>query len=155
MLLSYLTFSPATAYFRLIIWEWGFYHNALVNPLFGIGENEWVRPSWMHSTSMDNFWLVQMVTYGIPAFVFLATGTVLFLANQPRALSVAAAQMRKGWVISMIGIMVAGCTVHYWNHSFVWYFFVLGLGGSFHSPRGVKHEITVNVCGGTEGYLIN
>src|SRR5690606_32529254 len=66
--LSYLTFSPGTAYNRIIIFEWGI-QDVWRNPMLGIGFNVWTRPEWMHSTSMDNFWLVQAVTFGIPGFL--------------------------------------------------------------------------------------
>ncbi len=134
VLLSYLTFSPATAYNRLIIWDWGFNHNVLVHPVFGIGQNVWVRPEWMHSTSMDNFWLVQMVTYGVPAFLALAAAVIVSLACVPKNAHPDAARLRKGWAISMVGLIIAGCTVHFWNHSFVWFCFLLGLAGAFHAP---------------------
>lgn len=140
--LSYLTFSPGTAYDRLIIWEWGFYKNALAHPVFGIGENVWTRPSWMHSTSMDNFWLVQMVSYGIPACAMLAAATIIALVARPRRASSAVLYIRTGWAISLIGVSVAGCTVHFWNHLLVWFFFLLGLGGAFHRTERKRSNTT-------------
>jgi len=127
--IHYLTFSAHTAYNRLIIWDYGFYQNVLVHPWFGIGFNVWTRPTWMHSTSMDNFWLVVMVRFGLPAF-FLLAGAVLsalFLSRRAGSLSL-------GWVISMIGMIVAACTVHFWAHTFVWFGLVLGMGGVFFDP---------------------
>src|SRR5690606_25454492 len=56
--LHYLTFSSHTAYNRITIFNWGI-QDVWRNPIFGIGFNVWTRPPWMHSTSMDNFWLVQ------------------------------------------------------------------------------------------------
>ena len=57
--ISYLTFSPQSAYNRILIWDYG---TAEVgrHPLFGIGFGDWIRPVWM-SDSMDNFWLVTAV----------------------------------------------------------------------------------------------
>lgn len=127
VLLSYLTFSPATAYGRLTIWDWGFYENALKHPVFGIGINEWVRPSWMHSISMDNFWLFQMVTYGLPAFVLLA-GAFISMGSHLRRLprSAMCESARLAWATTVIGACVAACTVHYWNQAFVWFCLLLG-----------------------------
>lgn len=131
VLLHRLTFSAHTAYNRMIIWDWGFYQNALVHPVFGIGFNEWVRPSWMHSTSMDNFWLVQMVRYGMPAFLMLAVAVLTIMFGYGRLrLSGQLANMRMGWMVSMVGIIVAACTVHLWNASYVYFFFIIGLGAA-------------------------
>ncbi len=128
--LSYLTFSPATAFFRLSIWEWGINENVAKNPWVGIGFEEWIRPTWMHSTSMDNFWLVTMVRYGLPTFIFLALGilTLLFAVGKVSADSVSDTNIRTGFVFSFIGLIIAGCTVHFWNSSYVWLFFLLGSG---------------------------
>ncbi|WP_210879741.1 O-antigen ligase family protein, partial [Roseovarius autotrophicus] len=65
VLLSYASFSAHNAYWRSIIFEWGMV-NVWANPVFGIGLNDWVRPWYMFSGSMDNFWLVMAVRYGIP-----------------------------------------------------------------------------------------
>ncbi|MBV5326779.1 MAG: O-antigen ligase family protein [Chlorobium sp.] len=128
--LSYLTFSPATAYFRTIIWDWGIQENVKKNPWFGIGFEEWIRPSWMHATSIDNFWLVNMVRYGLPTFIFLALGilAMLFAIGKVSADSESGTNIRTGFVFSFIGLIIAGCTVHFWNSSYVWLFFFLGSG---------------------------
>ncbi len=127
--LTYFTFSAHTAYNRLIIWEWGFHENALKNPLFGIGMAEWVRPSWMVSTSMDNFWLVLMVRYGIPCFLFVATAMVLLVYRAQRGSSVNGnIHLFYAWTISVAGASVAAATVHFWNALFVYFFFLLGAG---------------------------
>lgn len=130
VILGHLTFSPDTAYFRLIIWDWGTRFNVAVHPWFGIGFADWVRPSWMHSGSMDNYWLVIMVTYGLPAFFMLAAGILylLFLAKRRTDLSDSAKLMRAGWGFSLIGFIISGCTVHFWNNLHSWFFFMLGSG---------------------------
>ncbi len=134
--LSYLTFSPGTAYNRLIIWEWGFHHNAMEHPLFGIGMNDWVRPSWMHSGSMDNFWLVVAVTFGLPASIALITAFVLSIRGLGRR-AASADPRRLGLAFSMIAIGLAGATVHFWNGSFVFVMFMLGCAAAVGaSPAG-------------------
>ncbi len=141
VILHRLTFSAETAYNRLIIWEWGTKHNVAQNPWFGIGFAEWTRPSWMHSTSMDNFWLVNMVRYGLPSFLLLAAGGLLLMyaVKQQTNLTESAKLMRTGWGFSMIGLIIAGCTVHFWNSLHVWFFFMLG-SGAWMATQG-KDEI--------------
>ncbi len=137
--LTYLTFSASTAYGRLIIWEWGFHQNVVKHPLVGIGLAEWIRPSWLTSGSIDNFWLCIMIRHGLPCFFFLALGILYMLVYGPRR---AAAQgvscLYKGWAFSLIGMIVAGCTVHFWNAAFVYFFFFLGAGAWFHN-QGESH----------------
>lgn len=130
VILHRLTFSAETAYNRLIIWEWGTKHNVAEHPWIGIGFADWVRPSWMHSTSMDNFWLVNMVRYGFPSFLLLAGGVLalMYAVKQQANLTEPAKLMRTGWAFSMIGLIIAGCTVHFWNSLYVWFFFLLGSG---------------------------
>ena len=79
--LSRATFSAHNAYWRMIIFEWGFANivgsaekGIEGSPLFGIGMNSWIRPHFMYSGSMDNFWLVMGVRYGLPGFFTLAIG---------------------------------------------------------------------------------
>ncbi len=130
VILHRLTFSAHTAYNRLIIWEWGTKYNVAEHPLLGIGFAEWIRPSWMHSTSMDNFWLVNMVRYGLPSFFILAIVILYLLINvsKKRSPNNELQYMKKGYAFSLLGLIIAGCTVHFWNTSYVWFFFLLGAG---------------------------
>jgi len=125
-----LTFSAHTAYNRLTIWEYGTKYNVAEHPIMGIGLKDWVRPSWMHSSSMDNFWLVNMVRYGLPAFFFLAAAILYILLEMRKAemLKEDFKNARLGWVISILGVCIAGCTVHFWNMLYVWFFYLLGSG---------------------------
>lgn len=127
--LTYLTFSAHTAYNRLTIFEYG-KMDVINNPVFGIGFGVWSKPSWMHSDSMDNFWLVCAVRYGAPALIFLAGGIFLILmkvgksqVQDGRRLS-----LNSAWVISMVGIVIGGTTVHFWNELYVFFGFLVGTG---------------------------
>lgn len=128
--LHYLTFSAATAYNRIIIFEFGI-QDVWRNPIFGIGFNVWTRPLWMHSTSMDNFWLVQAVTFGIPGFLTIALPVLLLLFRRWRGLGQRLVMLRMGWVVSMIGMILAASTVHFWNNLFVYFAFFIGMGAWF------------------------
>jgi len=125
-----LTFSADTAYFRLTQWEWGIEHNVKIHPWFGIGFSEWIRPEWMYSQSIDNFWLVNMIRYGLPTFYLLMFGVILLLFAVGKNYTVddETRRIRAGWMYSMIGTIIAGCTVHFWNSLYVWFFFLLGSG---------------------------
>lgn len=135
--LSYATFSPATAYWRTIIFEWGM-KNVWANPIFGIGLNSWVRPWFMYSGSMDNFWLVNAVRYGIPGFLLLACGYGLALWSVVRRDFSTDKQMlnlRMAWIITFCGLTFTLCTVHIWTTLYSFVFFMFGAGMWFISAQ--------------------
>lgn len=127
--LTYFTFSTGTGYNRIRIFEFGSVEVGR-HPILGIGLGEWERPSWMVSGSMDNFWLATAVRYGLPAF-FAIAGTVLFLGIQIGMTEYRSKEVRNcraAWIIGMIGLSIAGSTVHYWNALFCLFAFLIGAG---------------------------
>lgn len=129
--MSYATFSAHNAYWRSIIFDWGML-NVWAHPIFGLGLNNWVRPSYMRSGSMDNFWLVMAVRYGIPGFVLIALGYAAGIWRVGRRrLSPGGilSQMRLAWMITFIGLSFSLSTVHVWTavYSFVFFLFAAGL----------------------------
>lgn len=140
--MTYATFSAHNAYWRAAIFEWGMV-NIWNNPVFGLGFNPWVRPRWMHTPSVDNFWLLMAMRYGIPGFAFLAMGYLIALwqigrrnLDQDNRLL----QFRQAWIFTFIGISFTLTTVHIWNVVYSFIFFLLGSGLWF---------ITVKVGGAT------
>jgi hypothetical protein len=125
---TYLTFSAGSAYNRILIWNYGTAEVAR-HPVFGIGLGDWERPSWM-SGSMDNFWLVMAVFYGLPAFLLFAGGVLHIMRALGRAKleDETISACRQGLLISLGGLVVAGFTVHYWNAIYCWFLFLVGSG---------------------------
>jgi hypothetical protein len=125
---NYFTFSKQSAYNRILIFEYGTAEVAR-HPLFGIGLGDWERPVWM-SDSMDNFWLVVAVRYGLPALgllLALLLGLV-WCAGRRRGLPEAWRRARHAWAFTLFGITVAAATVHLWNALFVLFLFLIGAG---------------------------
>ncbi|MDW4550102.1 O-antigen ligase family protein [Defluviimonas sp. D31] len=128
--MTYATFSAHTAYYRLIIFDWGMI-NVWNNPIFGLGFNYWVRPSYMRSGSMDNFWLVIAVRYGIPAFVLIVLGYLdaIFRVGRRRLEPGSAiADLRLAWMITFVGLSFTLTTVHIWTSLYSFVFFLMGAG---------------------------
>jgi hypothetical protein len=128
--LHYGTFSAHTAYWRTIIFEHGM-NNVWANPLFGLGLRDWVRPAYMHSGSVDNFWLLTAMRYGIPGFATLAGGWLMALfliARRDFAADRRLANLRLAWMFCMIGLTFTLCTVHVWHTVFSYVFFLFGAG---------------------------
>lgn len=132
-----LTIDSWTGYYRTVIWEYGLI-NIWANPWVGLGHEDWVRPYWMHASTVDAFWLVIAMRTGIPAFVLLALtvgllarGAVLGVKRGHPGL----ARMSTGWLISLTALLLVACTVHLWNVPFAYFFFFfLGLGACLADP---------------------
>ncbi len=141
--LTYFTFSTGTGYNRLRIFDCGT-AEIMRHPILGIGLGEWERPSWMVSSSMDNFWLATAVRYGLPAFCAIA-GAVIALGIQigiTEYRAKAVRNCRAAWIIGMIGLSIAGSTVHYWNALFCLFCFLIGSGVWMGMPAARKNILT-------------
>lgn len=128
LFLSYFAFDQHSAYFRILIWTYGT-QSALNNPLFGVGLNRWERPSWMPA-SIDMFWLIHAVFYGIPAAILMLLTFLLPLlgVGLRKDLNEGLKQYRTGYLIAMCGFFLVGWTVHFWNSTYVLFLFLLASG---------------------------
>ncbi len=144
--ISYLTFNSDTSYMRVHIWNYGT-ESVMNHPILGLGQTEWDHPDWMGG-SIDNFWLVVAVRYGLPGFLFIAGSffAVCFGLGRLRNLSYEAAQCRKALIITICGLMLSICTVHVWDAPYVLILFLLGSGmwifdsQKYHSPTIARPE---------------
>lgn len=140
--LTYFTFSTGTGYNRLRIFDCGT-AEVMRHPLLGIGLGDWERPSWMVSGSMDNFWLATAVRYGLPSFLAIA-GAVLLLGIQIGTYNYRVKEIRNcrsAWIIGMIGLSIAGSTVHYWNALFCLFSFLIGSGVWMGTPAAMRANV--------------
>ena len=132
--ITYASFSPVSSYNRILIWEYGSAEVAR-NWWLGIGFAEWTRPSWM-SSSMDNFWLLTAVRYGMPALIALVwaiTSVCLGAAGQ-RNRDEGWIACRYAWMITLFGISFAATTVHLWNALFCLFLLFIGSGVFMATP---------------------
>ncbi len=133
VILSKITLDAQTSYYRRLIWEYG--SAEVVNhPFFGIGKNDWVRPIWMISDTIDNFWLKIAMQFGIPAIIFLALCVLLVMFKTAGKMKVNRSkdyQMAcQGWLISIISLSIVGCTVDFFGSNHVYFYFLLGIGAA-------------------------
>ncbi|MCY1126030.1 O-antigen ligase family protein [Frigidibacter sp. RF13] len=128
--MSYATFDAQTAYYRSIINEWGMY-NVWNNPIFGLGLRSWIRPGYMLRGSVDNFWLVNAMKYGIPGFLLLAAGyayALIAISLKNLDADKVASVFRFAWVVTMCGLTFTLITVHVWATIYSYTIFLLGAG---------------------------
>jgi O-antigen ligase len=140
ILISHLTFSQQNSWARILIWEYGI-AEVWRHPIFGIGLNEWQR-GWGVPLSVDNFWLLTAMRYGIPAFILLALGIVYnILKIIGSDIDGDRARYRLGYVIASIATIMTLCTVHIWGGASVFIMFYIGAGVWFFNekPAPVAH----------------
>lgn len=127
---SYLTFNVGSAYNRILIWTYGSAEVAR-HPFFGIGYEDWIRPSWMHGGSVDMFWLLIALRYGIPASLMLAAGSIILMisAGKNHLVDIKTRQIRSGLIIGLIAVFVSIWSVHLWKATFCWMMLLIGCLG--------------------------
>lgn len=133
LIIETLTLNSRTAWWRVHIWNFGL-ESVWANPLMGIGLNDWVRPDWLSGT-VDNFWLLLAMRYGLPAFLLLVPALlihVLKIASQ-KGLDKAQSAMRLGYMISFVGLVLTLSTVHIWGQLHIFIMFYIGAGAVFYS----------------------
>lgn len=125
-----LAFNPRTAWVRRILWEHGM-AQVWRTPLLGIGFNTFQMPSYM-TGSIDNFWLLMALVYGVPAFLMylaMVAGSMLLIGNRDFTWDPEMEALRRGWIISIVGICLTLGTVAIWGamESIVMFIFASGL----------------------------
>lgn len=127
---SYMTFNAGTAYWRILIFEYGM-QNVWNNPVFGLGFGNWVRPGWMKSASVDNFWLMTAMRTGIPSFLLIAAAyaTLVWQLTRQTIVDPERRAIRKAIVINFVGLAIALATVHVWGPTYMFMMFLMGASG--------------------------
>ena len=140
ILIETLTFNASTGWTRIAIFEYGM-RNAMANPLFGIGFNDWVRPFWLTS-SVDNFWLFTAMSYGFPAVIFLIIAMLIHFAASMRAQLKGddRLRIRTGHLITLAAICFTLATVHMWGAAAVFVMFYIGSGAWIYTSEGALRD---------------
>jgi len=128
--ITYFAFSAHTAYNRVNIWTYGT-KSIGNNLIWGIGYEEYERPAYVFSSSVDMFWILPSMQFGLLAGLALVgvfmiiTLRVCFAKISDQRLSI----IRRSIVICYVGIILAGWTVHYWAamYSLVIFMFASGI----------------------------
>lgn len=129
-ILSRLTFNTSNLYYRVTLFDVGLKEMA-AHPFFGIGLGRWeLLPDWMIS-SVDNHWLLISVSFGLPAFfalllMFLVPILKLGARSFPPGSALAA--YRRGWIFSMVSLMLVMITVALYGTMLSIAFFVFAAG---------------------------
>ena len=128
-ILSRIAFNTGNVYIRTVMLEFGMI-DVRSNPIFGIGLRDWTKPAWLwYQASIDNYWLVTAMRYGIVGF-FLHFSGFLYLLIQVGRRDFSAdpklAALRLAWVLTMVGATITLVTVHIWGSIFVIFLLMCG-----------------------------
>ncbi len=129
VIIRYLLLDPATGAYRLLIWQ-ETADDVAANPWFGIGFEQWTRPEWMVSSSIDAHWLLSAVRFGLPVAILLGVVTLAAIVGVARS----AARSRDagdrdlmvGLAITLSSLSVLMFTVTLWSNSYAWFVLLLG-----------------------------
>lgn len=134
------TLDPATGWTRVHIWQFG-RQSVIANPLLGIGLNDWERPYWL-TYSVDNFWLLMAMRYGLPCLAFLLLAFILHVTYILRAkgLPQPARMVRTGYAITLVGLIFTLATVFIWDAMAVFVMFFLGAGAFLYTAAPTPPE---------------
>lgn len=128
-IVSRISFSSSTAFYRRILFEYGV-RQVERAPVFGVGENPWPIPRWM-TGSVDNFWLLVAIRFGLPALVLLVGAFVVVMIQAGLRNFEADRELvalRRAWVFTLVSIMLVLCTVAIWGEIYSMVLLVLGSG---------------------------
>jgi hypothetical protein len=136
LVLRFGSLNSWTAYYRTLIWDYGV-ENVKRNPWFGIGYRDYDRPEWM-STSVDHFWLLIAIRFGVIPPVLLALAMIaiiVMLGRRSTQVPTADRGLYKGVAITVAVFGLATLSVALWLSAHVWFFMVLGIGASLAATR--------------------
>lgn len=132
LILRFAALNSTSSYNRVLIWEFGT-QSVAKHPWFGIGYAEWERPSWM-SASMDHFWLLVAVRFGLLPSVLIGVATALAVLGLARSAMLPASPTDKRALRAVaisLGVFAFGIvSVALWLSPHIWFFMLIGLSVS-------------------------
>jgi hypothetical protein len=124
-----LTFNPLSGAGRMEILVYGS-QTVARHPIFGIGLTGWTDRPWWRPSSVDNFWMVIAMRYGLPALALIWIGLAWHTARivGRGGLNEQAANYRKGYLFAGAGLVFVLASVHVWDADAVLMMFYFGAG---------------------------
>lgn len=150
LMIETLTFNSGTGWTRIHIWRHGI-DDVMRNKVFGIGLGDWTRPFWL-AGSVDNFWLLTAMRFGIVGFVFLAAAFILqgYKIMSVKTLTDYEKQLRIGYMIGLVSLSLSLATVHIWGPTYVLLLAYLGAGSWFYTRPDPEPDAPGSEAGESE-----
>jgi O-antigen ligase len=128
LLIRYATLDPTTGYFRHAIWQYASI-SVWQHPLYGIGFDNYRRPDWMVTASIDAHWLLLAVRYGLPVALAMFAASILAIGGLVRAERLANKRdsgFYRGILISFGTLVLMAFTVTLQGGVLTWFTILLG-----------------------------
>lgn len=121
-----ITLNPQTAYYRILQWEFTA-DDIADNLYFGIGYDDFSHPAWFAS-SIDSYWLLNMLQYGIFSTIFLAYFFIKLLKKTyiESEVNESNNEILLGYRLLVISIIFVGFTVDFFDRLQPLMYFLLG-----------------------------
>jgi hypothetical protein len=128
-LVMLMTINPGTAYTRRAQWNFAI-DDVMRNPWFGFVPSTYTRPFWL-APSIDNWWLLIMMRSGIPSLILLALSALfLWIAIARRDGPPLFKNLRTGWGMMMIALVLGAATVTFFGKLQPLFAFYMGMGAA-------------------------
>lgn len=123
------TLNGGSAQYRRFIWQFGT-QSVAEHPWFGIGFNDYQRPDWMLSPSVDNHWLLLAMRFGaFPAFalfgVMVAGVVLLSLSSLKR--NEADRRQFVGLAVALFMVGILGFSVAFFSGLQAWFYLLMAM----------------------------
>jgi len=140
-LVENLAFNQTSGWGRLEILVYGS-QSVARHPVFGIGLAPWNGP-WWRTTSVDNFWMVTAIRYGLPALAFFWAGLAWHAVRimSRGGLTEQQTSYRKGYIFAAAGTIVALAAVHVWASVAIFILFYIGAGAWFYEGAAAPEPV--------------
>ncbi|MHA7820217.1 MAG: O-antigen ligase family protein [Erythrobacter sp.] len=123
------TLNGGSAQYRRFIWEFGT-QSVAAHPWFGIGFNDYERPDWMLSPSVDNHWLLVAMRFGaFPAFALfgvMIAGVVLLSVSSTKRNEIDR-RMYVGLAIALFTVGILGFSVALFSGLQSWFYLLMAI----------------------------
>jgi O-antigen ligase len=132
LLVRFASFNSSSSFYRVLTWRYGS-ASVIENPVFGIGYAEYERPVWMVISSVDHYWLLLAIQYGLmPPLLILATVAyaVIRLGVKSGSHTIADRRLLRGTAIALAVFAMGAISVSLWQSTQVWFFMLLGIAVS-------------------------
>lgn len=131
-IVTLMTINPNTAYTRRSQWNFAI-DDVMRSPWFGFRPETYTRPFWL-AASIDNWWLLIMMRSGIPSLILLALSALfLWIAIARRTGPPLFNQLRTGWGLMMIAVILGAATVTFFGKLQPLFAFYMGMGAALAS----------------------
>ena len=134
------TIDPGTGFFRTLIWQYG-WASIMAHPFFGIGYEEYARPEWMWSSSVDAHFLALGIRHGLITPFALLAGAIAAAVRLGRKAGVTRGADRRlmlGVNFALVTLLLLSMTVTYFGEANVWFMCIIGICASLGAKPGVR-----------------